>query len=248
MGAALASHARAMQLHASGSYSRSVYPLMNDRAIGRGAFLGLLGAGALGLFFSRDITRAVRSALPSGVREAVPSSDGWRIYQIASTMPDISVADFRLTIGGMVRRPVTLSMDELQSVGRTAQISDFHCVTGWSVYDVRWVGVTMSDLLDHVGADRAAGGVRFVSAERPYEDSLTQPQARLGDVMLAWEMDGAPLRREHGGPLRLVMPPMYGYKSVKWVTEIELVPEPRPGFWELNGYDADAWVGDSNGL
>ena len=105
----------------------------------------------------------------------------------------------------------------------------------------------MRDLLGHVGAQPGAKAVRFISAEKPYEDSLTRDQAMLGDVMLAWQMDGAPLAREHGGPLRLVMPAMYGYKSVKWVTHIRLESTPQPGFWERNGYDADAWMGRSNG-
>lgn len=219
---------------------------MDDRRIGRGAFLGLLGAGTLGLFFARDLVTGAKRLLPAGVQGLVPST-GWRIYTVAAHMPNIAPGDFRLTVGGMVDRPASLTLDDLAGVGRVEQISDFHCVTGWSVDDVRWVGVPVRDLLDHVGAQREAGAVRFVSAEEPYEDSLTVEQARLADVMLAWDMDGSPLKREHGGPLRLVMPRMYGYKSVKWVTRIELERTPRPGFWEERGYDVNAWVGDSNG-
>ena len=66
--------------------------------------------------------------------------------------------------------------------------------------------------------------------------------------MLAWEMDGGPLSQPHGGPARVVMPRMYGYKSVKWVTHIEVRTDVVPGYWEQNGYDADAWVGRSNGV
>jgi DMSO/TMAO reductase YedYZ molybdopterin-dependent catalytic subunit len=93
-----------------------------------------------------------------------------------------------------------------------------------------------------------AGGVQFTSAEIPYVDSLTLKQASLHDVLLAYEMDGKPLPREHGAPVRLVMPEMYGYKSVKWVSRIELVPQATDGYWEVLGYDRDAWVGRSNGL
>lgn len=220
---------------------------MDDRTIGRGAFLGLVGTGLLGLFFARDLTSAARKVLPSQVDAFVPGSN-WRIYTVGSSMPDIAAADFRLTVDGMVDRPATFSLAELQRVGHTEQVSDFHCVTGWTVDDVRWVGVTLRDLLGHVGAQSGAKAVRFISAEKPYEDSLTRDQAMLGDVMLAWQMDGAPLAREHGGPLRLVMPAMYGYKSVKWVTGIHLERTVQPGFWEENGYDADAWVGRSNGI
>ena len=219
---------------------------MDDRAIGRGAFLGLVGTGVLGLFFARDLTSAVRRVLPSQVDGFVPGSN-WRIYTVAASMPKIAADDLRVTVDGLVDRPGTFTLADLQQVGSTAQVSDFHCVTGWTVEDVRWVGVTLRDLLGHVGAHPGAKAVRFISAEKPYEDSLTRDQAMLGDVMLAWQMDGAPLAREHGGPLRLVMPAMYGYKSVKWVTHIRLESTPQPGFWERNGYDADAWMGRSNG-
>ena len=219
---------------------------MDDRAIGRGAFLGLVGTGVLGLFFARDLTSAARRVLPSQVDGFVPGSN-WRISTVAASMPKIAADDLRVTVDGLVDRPGTFTLADLQQVGSTAQVSDFHCVTGWTVEDVRWVGVTLRDLLGHVGAQPGAKAVRFISAEKPYEDSLTRDQAMLGDVMLAWQMDGAPLAREHGGPLRLVMPAMYGYKSVKWVTHIRLESTPQPGFWERNGYDADAWVGRSNG-
>ena len=92
-----------------------------------------------------------------------------------------------------------------------------------------------------------AHALRFVSAEKPYEDSLTLEQATLADAMLAYEMDRQPLAREHGAPARVVIPEMYGYKNVKWVERIELVARPEDGFWEKLGYDRDAWVGHSNG-
>ena len=86
-----------------------------------------------------------------------------------------------------------------------------------------------------------------MSAEKPYLDYLTMEQALLHDVMLAYAMDGKPLAREHGAPVRLVIPEMYGYKNVKWLSQINLVPEAQPGYWEYLGYDRDAWVGRSNG-
>ena len=93
----------------------------------------------------------------------------------------------------------------------------------------------------------AATAVRFVSAERPYEDSLTLEQLRLPDAMLAYEIGGQPLSRPHGSPARVVLPEMYGYKGVKWLTGMELVARQPLGYWEQNGYDQDAWVGRSNG-
>ena len=219
---------------------------MNDRLIGRGAFLGILGAGAAGLFYGRSAVNGLSNVIPSAASALVPSS-GWRIYTIADTMPDIDPAAYRLRVGGLVAKPVTLTLKDLKALPRTEQVSDFHCVTGWSVDGVRWAGVLMTDLLAHVGAKDSAGAVHFISAEVPYDDSLTRKQAELADVMLAYEMDGGPIPRPHGGPVRLVMPKMYGYKSVKWVTRIELEATARDGFWETHGYDADAWVGASNG-
>jgi DMSO/TMAO reductase YedYZ molybdopterin-dependent catalytic subunit len=92
-----------------------------------------------------------------------------------------------------------------------------------------------------------AHALEFVSIEKPYVDSLTLQQASLHDAMLAYEMDGKPQPREHGAPVRLVIPEMYGYKNVKWLQGINLVPRVEPGYWEQLGYDQDAWVGRSNG-
>lgn len=220
---------------------------MNDRAIGRAGFLGILGAGAAGLFFAKDATGLLDRTVPKSVARIVPTS-GWRIYTIGNSMPDPDPAAFRLTIDGLVQRPVSLSLDDLKAMPRADQVSDFHCVTGWSVTGVRWGGVRIGDLLERVGARDTAHGLRFVSAEVPYDDSLSLDQALLPDTMLAYEMDGGPISRPHGAPLRLVVPQMYGYKSVKWVEHIELEPAPQAGFWEQHGYDVDAWLGKSNGF
>lgn len=79
-------------------------------------------------------------------------------------------------------------------------------------------------------------------------DSLTLEQAHLKDVLLAYEMDGKPLSRPHGAPVRVVIPDMYGYKNVKWVERIIVSKRPLDGYWEVRGYDRNAWVGRSNGL
>lgn len=220
---------------------------MNDRAIGRAAFLGVVAAGVAGLWFGRDATRVLGKFVPDGL-EAVSPSTGWRIYTIGSSMPDIKPASFRLQITGLVEQPITYTLADLRSLPRATQVSDFHCVTGWSVYDVHWQGVRFQDLLAEARLKPGAKWLRFFSDEVPYDDSLSLEQAYLPDVMLATEMDGKPLKRPHGAPARVVMPQMYGYKSVKWVTKIEVRPDHQPGYWELRGYDSDAWVDGSNGL
>jgi DMSO/TMAO reductase YedYZ molybdopterin-dependent catalytic subunit len=211
------------------------------RRLGRGLFLVAVGGGLSSLWWGKSLTRAV-SAIPFA------PGGGWRIYTVAPTMPKFDPATWRLEIGGLVDKPTTLTYAELRALPRTSQIRNFHCVTGWTVSNVHWTGVRLSDLLDRVGPQFSAQGVQFTSAEIPYVDSLTLQQAKLHDVLLAYEMNGKPLPREHGAPVRLVIPEMYGYKNVKWVSRIDLVEQPQDGYWEQLGYDRDAWVGRSNGL
>jgi DMSO/TMAO reductase YedYZ molybdopterin-dependent catalytic subunit len=211
------------------------------RRLGRGLFLVTVAGGLSSLWWGKSLTRAV-SAIPFA------PGGGWRIYTVAPTMPTFDPVTWKLEIGGLVDKPMTLSYDELRALPRTSQIRNFHCVTGWSVANVHWTGVRLSDLLDRVAPQFSAQGVQFTSAEIPYFDSLTLQQAKLHDVMLAYEMNGKPLPREHGAPVRLVIPEMYGYKNVKWVSRIDLVKQPQDGYWEQLGYDRDAWVGRSNGL
>jgi DMSO/TMAO reductase YedYZ molybdopterin-dependent catalytic subunit len=219
------------------------------RPYGRRAFLLVLAGGLSSLLWGRPLWRLVSPAtglLPSQVRDALPSG-GWRIYTVAATMPRFDPTTWRLRIDGLVERPLELSYRDLRGLPRAEQVSDFHCVTGWSVTNVRWAGVRFRDLLATARPLPQAKAMNFVSAEQPYTDSLTLAQAELEDVMLAYEMDGKPLSRAHGAPTRVVIPDMYGYKNVKWVERIVLTREPVDGYWETRGYDRNAWVGRSNG-
>ena len=172
---------------------------------------------------------------------------GWRIYTISGSMPLFDPKSWRLEIGGLVRAPRSLTYSELRALPRAEQVTTFHCVTGWTVKNVRWSGVRFRHLLDLVQPLPTAHALRFVSAEQPYDDSLTLEQALLPDVMLAYELDRQPLSRPHGAPARVVIPEMYGYKGVKWLNRIELVAAQPLGYWQQHGYDQNAWVGRSNG-
>jgi DMSO/TMAO reductase YedYZ molybdopterin-dependent catalytic subunit len=219
-----------------------------SRRVGRGVFLALVAGGISSLAWGRSAWEPVSRALsPVTSRAPLVPSRGWRIYTVAARMPRFDEATWRLRIGGHVREPLSLSYAELLELPRAEQVSNFHCVTGWSVRDVHWAGVRLRDVLAPAQPLPRAHALEFVSSEKPYVDSLTLEQASLADVMLAYEMDGRPLPRVHGAPLRLVIPEMYGYKSVKWVEGIELVPRAEDGYWEQRGYDRDAWVGRSNG-
>ena len=223
-------------------------PTGDVKRYGRGVFLATLAGGLSSLVWGKPLWSRVSHAL-SPVEAFVPlvPTGGWRIYTVADSMPRFDPATWRLHVRGLVSKPTTLTYDDLRSLPKTEQVRDFHCVTGWTVKNVHWGGVRVSDLLAHAGASKTAGGVEFVSAEKPYADSLTMGQAMLSDVLLAYEMDGSPLPRVHGAPVRLVMPEMYGYKSVKWVESIEVVKRPADGYWEQLGYDRNAWLGHSNG-
>lgn len=220
------------------------------RTYGRRTFLGVTAVGLSSLVWGKAVWHAVsgaaqplQDALPAGI---VPS--GWRIYTVADTMPRFDPKTWRLRIEGLVEQPQTLTYEQLRNLPRADQVSTFHCVTGWSVKNVRWAGVRFRDLLAAARPQFDGTVLTFVSAERPYVDTLTLRQAELHDAMLAYEMDGKPLPREHGAPVRVVIPEMYGYKNVKWVERIVVGSRVEPGYWEERGYDVDAWVGRSNGL
>jgi DMSO/TMAO reductase YedYZ molybdopterin-dependent catalytic subunit len=225
---------------------------MSERRIGRAAFLSVVGAGGVGILLGDRITSALHgpladagSVVPGAVKDVFPS--GWRIYAINPPWPAFHPADYRLEVTGHVRRPVTLTWSQVQALPAVSQTNTFHCVTGWTVSDVHWRGVRLQTLWDMVEPLPSARYVNFVSMERPYVDTLSLKQSTLPDVILAHTMDGKPLSRPPDTPTRLVVPERYGYKSVKWLHRIELVPKLEPGFWEQNGYDIDAWIGRSNG-
>ena len=171
----------------------------------------------------------------------------FRIYTVTGDLPSRSRADYQLRVDGLVDQPFTLTYDELVAMPPTKLVRDFQCVTGWRVPEVGWKGVRLAALLDRAGVQSGATALRFYSFDGEYTESLTLAQARRGDVIVAYELEGSPLSDEHGGPARLYVAPMYGYKSLKWLDRIELTEEVEEGYWEVRGYDTDAWVGRSNG-
>lgn len=219
------------------------------RRYGRGAFLAVVAGGLSSLAWATkasNVFSPVTSSFSQLLGNLFPIG-GWRIYTISGSMPDFDPKVWRLEIGGLVRKPVSLDYDALRALPRAEQISTFHCVTGWTVTNVHWAGVRFKHLFELVDPLPSARAIRFDSLEIPYNDSLTVEQALLPEVMLAYEMDGAPLSRPHGSPARVVIPEMYGYKGVKWLTKMEFLPSQPVGYWEGLGYDQNAWVGRSNG-
>ncbi|MHA3700596.1 molybdopterin-dependent oxidoreductase [Jatrophihabitans sp. YIM 134969] len=221
--------------------------------VGRRVFLGVLGFGALGVLIGHDVQGGLATGIaklpdPGGILGLLPLGGGFRYYSVTGSVPVRTAADYRLTVDGLVDRPLTLSLDDLQDLPQTSMTRDFQCVTGWRVPSVPWKGVRVRDLLDRVGVQRSATALRFVSFDGTYTESLTLDQARRDDVIVATSMlDDTPVTHDHGGPVRLYVAPMYGYKSIKWLERIEVIAAVQPGYWEQYGYDVDGWVGESNG-
>jgi DMSO/TMAO reductase YedYZ molybdopterin-dependent catalytic subunit len=224
------------------------------RPVGRRIVLGMLGLSALGIVFGKQLENAQSDVLgpvvahdPTGLSDLLPAVDRFRFYNVTDSEPLRTAATYKLTVSGLVDRPMTLTLADLQAMPQTSLIKDFQCVTGWRVPQVHWSGVALPDLLDAVGVQKGATALRFTSFDGTYTESLTLAQAQRRDVLVALQMLGAPVTRDHGGPVRLYVAPMYGYKSCKWLGGIELASKVTPGFWENEGYDVDAWVGKSNG-
>ena len=223
--------------------------MQEPRKYGRGVFLVTVAGGLSSLAWGKAAWSKVSGVVSpvAGAIAPILPTQGWRIYTVSDHMPTFDPQTWRLRVGGLVQKQVSLSYAQVRALPRAEQISTFHCVTGWTVPNVHWAGVRLTDVFDLVKPLPEAGALQFVSAEDPYVDYLSLQQSLLKDVMLAYEMDGKPLPREHGAPMRLVIPEMYGYKNVKWLAGIALVPHPVDGYWEQLGYDRDAWVGHSNG-
>src|SRR3954467_9243133 len=224
-------------------------PDEEPRRYGRRLFLVTVAGGISSLYWGKaawDHVTGVISPVANAIAPILPTG-GRRSYTHSRHTPVFDRATWRLKIGGLVEQPVSLTYDELRALPRVDQVSNFHCVTGWTVKNVRWGGVRIHDVLAAAKPSLSAHALEFVSMEVPYTDYLTVKQASLHDVMLAYEMDGKPLAQEHGAPVRLIIPQMYGYKNVKWLAEINLVPQEQLGYWEQLGYDQNAWVGRSNG-
>jgi DMSO/TMAO reductase YedYZ molybdopterin-dependent catalytic subunit len=149
--------------------------------------------------------------------------------------------DFRLL--GLVEIPIRLNWEEFRQLPVHNQASDFHCVTTWSRYDNQWEGVRVNELMKLVTVKPQARYV-FVQCDGGYTTNLQLDEFLDDDVLLAYRHDGKDLEPDHGWPLRLVVPKLYGWKSAKWVRAIEFCAKERRGFWEVRGYHnhGDPWT------
>lgn len=154
------------------------------------------------------------------------------------TVPPFDGVNWDLTVTGLVERPLKLTYRELLALAKVGSTMDFHCVTGVSVQDCLWEGVPFGALAEMAGPK---GGYATFQAATFYYTSLALEE--LEGALLAYRLDGGELPQRHGGPLRLIVPRKYAYKSVKWLARITFTEKKEPGYWESKGYSdaADPW-------
>ena len=160
----------------------------------------------------------------------------------AGRVPAVSLAAWRFDVQGLVDRPLSLSWQDLLEMPRQETLCDIHCVTRWSRLDNLFGGVPVRALLERAGVQSAARYV-LVHAEEGFTTNLPLADLDRPANLLALDWNGEPLTPEHGGPVRLLVPHLYFWKSAKWVRGLELLAEDEPGFWERGGYHmrGDPW-------
>jgi DMSO/TMAO reductase YedYZ molybdopterin-dependent catalytic subunit len=150
-------------------------------------------------------------------------------------IPEYAPGQWDLRIFGLVADPLVLDLAELRALPAVDVVVDIHCVTKWSKFDTHWTGVRVRDLFERVGVDPRATHV-LEHAEFGYTTNVPLAAVLGDDALVAYAYDGQDLAPEHGGPVRLVLPQLYFWKSAKWLRGLELRAGDQPGFWEQNGY------------
>ncbi|MBP0445747.1 sulfite oxidase-like oxidoreductase [Roseomonas sp. SSH11] len=179
-----------------------------------------------------------RDRLPPGQRLVTD----WPVLDLG-IQPAVAEAAARLDIDGLVENPLSLSWAELMALPQEERRNDIHCVTQWSRYDNDWRGISITALLAQARPRREAAFVTMESHDG-YTTNLPLADLDRPENLLATHWEGKPLTRQHGGPLRLVVPHLYFWKSPKWIRRISLIAQDRPGFWEVRGYHdrGDPWL------
>jgi DMSO/TMAO reductase YedYZ molybdopterin-dependent catalytic subunit len=161
----------------------------------------------------------------------------------AGSVMHVQETAWRLTIDGLVGTSLTVDWKGLLALPAVEQTSDIHCVTGWTKLDTRWKGVRVSRLLEGLDISPQARHA-VIHAEGGWTTNLPLGELLLDDVLVAYEYEGQPISADHGGPVRLLVPRLYFWKSAKWLRGIELTADQRLGYWERMGYHelGDPWL------
>ncbi len=190
-----------------------------------------------GKFLTGRTSRPETDRLPPGQHLV----KNWPVLDLGE-QPAVSTDTWRLEVGGLVETPLDLSWAAFQALEQSTRVSDIHCVTTWSRYDNKWKGVATRDLLDLAMPKMQASHVMLTSYDG-YTTNLPLADFAAEDAILATAWEDLPLTREHGGPMRLIVPHLYLWKSAKWLRRIDIMPADAAGFWERNGYSmyGDPW-------
>jgi DMSO/TMAO reductase YedYZ molybdopterin-dependent catalytic subunit len=191
-----------------------------------------------GRFLTGKTFRPAEQRLPPGQH----LTRDWPTLDLGVT-PNISREHWRLDIYGAVENPIFWNFAQFTGQTQTKFTSDIHCVTTWSRYDNQWEGLATSDLLNACRPREAAGFV-VLHCYDGYTTNLALEDFATEDALLAHSWSGAPLEQEHGGPVRLVVPHLYFWKSAQWLKAIEFLERDAPGYWEVRGYHnrGDPWA------
>lgn len=191
-----------------------------------------------GRFLTGKVTRPEDQRLPPGQH----LTKDWPVLDLG-VVPPVSRERWRLDVYGAIETPVFWTFDEFIAQKQARFTSDIHCVTTWSRYDNEWEGLATRELL---AACQPREDARFVVLHSydGYTTNLALEDFAAEDALLAHSWSGKPLSEEHGGPVRLVVPHLYFWKSAKWLQAIEFLTEDAPGFWEVRGYHnrGDPWA------
>lgn len=198
----------------------------------------------LSRFFNRKQEPAEVEVRPDGRVRLPPGQYETKKFPVLTyeATPKFDEKKYRFFVKGEVEQPFELSWSQLQELPQVEITADFHCVTSWSRYNNRWRGVPIREILQRAAPKASA---RYVLAHSwtGYTTNLPLSDLDDDDVLIAFQHDGQPIEAEHGGPVRLIVPKLYAYKSAKWLDGLELLPQDHPGFWEIRGYHshADPW-------
>ena len=180
---------------------------------------------------------------PDGKPRIPPGQDAIKkILDMGGSPGTATVDNFTLHIKGEVEKPLVLSYKDLLALEQVQLTCDVHCVTGWTLLDSRWSGVRLSTIM-HLAKLRKEANFVIFKAAAGYTTNIPITEARKENVILAHSFFGQKLPKEHGGPVRALVPDRYFYKSAKWLEEIKFTAKDEPGYWESNGYSnsADPW-------
>ncbi|MGM4893990.1 sulfite oxidase-like oxidoreductase [Tardiphaga sp. 839_C3_N1_4] len=190
-----------------------------------------------GRFLTGKIARPDDQRLPPGQH----LTQDWPVLDLGIT-PDVPRERWRLDVYGAVETPLFWDFGQFRAQPQSTFISDIHCVTTWSRYDNQWEGLSTRALLD---ACQPKPEARFVVLESHdgYTTNLSLEDFAAEDALLAHSWQGSPIERDHGGPVRVIVPHLYFWKSAKWLQRIQFVTDDRPGYWEVRGYHnrGDPW-------